>query len=101
MSRNAIAGLVVSLIAMACAFRPEMKLSATQAQATPAATQSATGSNCPSPYAVAYRVMAFDGIKAAVWYPTSTAETAFAYSKDIATSLAKDGQVLTTCGTFP
>jgi predicted dienelactone hydrolase len=40
-------------------------------------------------------------MKAAVWYPSAAPNTAFAYSPDISSSLAKDGQPLTGCGTFP
>ena len=38
---------------------------------------------------------------AAVWYPTASAVTAFAYSRDISSTLAKDGQPLAACGPFP
>ncbi|MBV8366579.1 MAG: alpha/beta fold hydrolase [Candidatus Eremiobacteraeota bacterium] len=51
---------------------------------------------------IAYRLIPFkDSREAAVWYPTSSPQRAFAYSKDIATTLAQDGVPLTACGRFP
>src|SRR5271157_26041 len=67
------------------------------------ATGSATkGAVCPSnSYRVGYRIAQYRDVKAAVWYPSATAEHSFAYSPDISSSLAKDGQPLEGCGKFP
>ncbi len=101
MKQQLLVALALSMITIACTTGPDLNLTAAQDQATPAATPSATSANCPSTYPVAYRIMRFNGVKAAVWYPSAAPETDFAYSKDISSSLAKDGQPLTDCGTFP
>lgn len=52
--------------------------------------------------AIGYRIIPFkDSRKAAVWYPSSNPQATFAYSKDIATTLADNGAVQTGCGRFP
>ena len=52
--------------------------------------------------AIGYRLIPFkDSRKAAVWYPSSSPQTSFAYSKDISTTLADDGAAQTGCGRFP
>src|SRR5579859_2209792 len=99
MKKYPVVLFALSLVAIVCASGPTLNLSATQA--TPAATQIAASVNCPSTYLVGYRVMTFNGVKAAVWYPSATPEAAFDYGKDISSSLAKDGDPLTDCGTFP
>jgi predicted dienelactone hydrolase len=62
----------------------------------------AKGAICPSnSYNVGYRIAHYSDVKAAVWYPTATAEQSYAYSPDISSSIAKDGQLLEGCGKFP
>jgi predicted dienelactone hydrolase len=64
-------------------------------------TPPATVTNCPSSYAVGYRVTRLGGVKAAIWYPSASPETTFAYSKDITSTLARDGAPQTSCSPFP
>lgn len=53
-------------------------------------------------YGIGYRLIPFkDQRKAAIWYPSSSAQRTFAYSKDISTTLADNGTPLTGCGKFP
>ncbi|MBV8221914.1 MAG: alpha/beta fold hydrolase [Candidatus Eremiobacteraeota bacterium] len=70
---------------------------------TPHDTSLAAGALCGSPrYPVGYRIIPFkESREAAVWYPTSTTQTTFAYSRDISTTLAENGVPLTACGRFP
>ena len=65
-------------------------------------TRTSIGQGCPAlGYQVGYKIAHYDGVKAAEWYPSATAEQSFAYSPDISSSLAKDGLPLQGCGTFP
>ena len=90
--------LLILAAITACAFSRQLNLPTS----TPAASIGAgTPSNCPASFPVAFRVAVFSGVKTALWYPSATPEQPFAYSRDISTSLAKDGQPLTGCGTFP
>src|SRR5215470_16724627 len=58
--------------------------------------------SCAAPFDIGYRLIPFkDSRKAALWYPTSSPPSSFAYSKDIATNLAHNGAPLTACGRFP
>jgi len=96
-STRAVLTLPVMIIIAACAFsQPLQALLQPSAQPTQPMT-----SPCPSAYPVGYQVTRFNGVKASVWYPSATAEAPFDYSPQISSSLAKDGQPLADCGTFP
>jgi len=87
----------ILIATFACALSQPLQ---TQALPSPEATPTIPA-NCLSPLQVGYEVTRINGIKAAVWYPSVTPETIFNYSSQISSSLAKDGQPLTGCGTFP
>lgn len=69
--------------------------------ADPGAGPSAGATPCPASLNVGYQIYTFpNGKKAAVWYPTSTAEAAYQYASDTSSSLALNGAP-TTCARFP
>lgn len=62
---------------------------------------SAGGQACPATLNVGYQIYALpNGKKAAVWYPTTAAETIHRYAADTATSIALNAEP-TTCARFP
>ena len=87
----------ILIAAMACAASQSLQA---HLQPSPPSTQTPT-SPCPSAYQVGYLVARFNNVNAAVWYPSATTETTFNYSSQITSSLAKDGEPLRGCGTFP
>lgn len=61
-----------------------------------------TGNACVgSEFSIGFQILSVPGsAKMAIWYPTSSRETTYAYSADTSTSLALNGTPA-TCGRFP
>lgn len=58
--------------------------------------------SCQAPFPIGFQVVPFTGGRSmAVWYPSDDAQATFSYSRDIGTTLALNGQPLSSCGRFP
>ncbi|PWT98552.1 MAG: hypothetical protein C5B51_29080 [Terriglobia bacterium] len=74
----------------------ELQAAAEQGQAVPRGPAS-----CEGPLNLGFRVQTFSsGLRAAVWYPTLSAEEQFQYAVPLATALAKDAPVA-DCELYP
>lgn len=73
---------------------------------TPTYTQSVgtpinQNKKCQAPFSVGYRIVKFNGVQTAIWYPSSDNENNFEYSKDFTSKLAREGIPNSECGRFP
>ena len=100
MKRQMLILAALPLLAAVCAY-PQRLVAPASAQPAPPSTLPAGSPGCPATERVGFRIAHFGSLKAALWYPSSSAEEPYAYSQDISSSLAKDGQPLEGCGTFP
>ena len=57
-------------------------------------------STCDAPFNAGFRIVTISGVKTAVWYPTRDAESAYAYSPDMSSTLALNGS-FAPCGQLP
>jgi predicted dienelactone hydrolase len=100
MKKRILVVATLPLLGVICAF-PQRLAAPPPAPSSSEAARPTSGSGCPASDRVGFRIGHFGRLKAAVWYPTPTVEQPHAYSGDISSSLAKDGQSLVGCGPFP
>lgn len=95
-----LGGLAATAAVCACAFSQRFAAPA-PVTTPPGVPAGGNSSGCGPTYQVGFRIVQYEGIKAGVWYPSATPESPYVYSRDISSSLARDGQPLANCGTFP
>jgi predicted dienelactone hydrolase len=63
--------------------------------------RAAAKSECSAPLRVGFDIARFGSVTAAVWYPTSASEKIQTYASGETGSVARGGELLIGCGTFP